>query len=273
MSDDIKSLMIEDEIEGWDDDENVDLTPPSTGGKKHFAHLKVYRLNVTKIFVSGHYITIPGVKGGNNDEQDENGDKKFKGWLPGHKEGEPENHTKLFVLVATHWDSNGDPYQVVKQYSARNFDKDKRHYWAEFVYPAIKSLNAKKLSTDGLYVQFDDVPTGDKFTPKGETEAKDVPYWGNYKVYPDKAALDKANEEFFAQFKDNGKSEDFWPETWVASNSVEKMVEYAKTLEGNHAEIATALMLNDATAASGDKVNVALVLSKCLDVPEPMIQL
>lgn len=247
----------------WDDEENVDLTPAASG-KKHFAHLKMYILKVTKSFTKGDYVSIPGVKGGDMNEKDDAGNMKFKGW----KEG---GTGRLFVLVATQYAQDGSSYQLVKQYSNKNYDAKRKHYWAEMVYPALQVIDAKKLVTDGVYVEFSETPTGDTFA--ADDGDKDIMYWSEYKVYPDKDALDKANEEFFAQFKDNGKSEDFWPETWVASNSVEKMVEYAKTLEGNHAEIATALMLNDAVAANGDKVNIALVLSKCLDVPEPMIQL
>lgn len=247
----------------WDDEENVDLTPAASG-KKHFAHLKMYILKVTKSFTKGDFVSIPGVKGGDMNEKDDAGNMKFKGW----KEG---GTGRLFVLVATQYAQDGSSYQLVKQYSAKNYDSKRKHYWAEMVYPALQVIDAKKLVTDGVYCEFSETPTGDTFA--ADDGDKDIMYWSEYKVYPDKAALDKANEEFFAQFKDNGKSEDFWPETWVASNSVEKMVEYAKTLEGSHSEIATALMLNDATAANGDKVNVALVLSKCLDVPEPMIQL
>lgn len=247
----------------WDDEENVDLTPAASG-KKHFAHLKMYILKVTKSFTKGDYVSIPGVKGGDMNEKNDAGNMKFKGW----KEG---GTGRLFVLVATQYAQDGSGYQIVKQYSAKNYDNKRKHYWAEMVYPALQVIDAKKLVTDGVYCEFSETPTGDTFA--ADDGDKDIMYWSEYKVYPDKVALDKANEEFFAQFKDNGKSEDFWPETWVASNSVEKMVEYAKTLEGSHSEIATALMLNDATAANGDKVNVALVLSRCLDVPEPMIQL
>ena len=251
----------------WDDEDNVDLTPP-TGGKKHFAHLKMYVEKVTKSFTAGDFVSISGVKGGDMNEKDNAGNMKLKGWKAGGKE-------RLFVLVATQYAQDGSAYQLVKQFSSKNYNKDRRHVWNELQMPALKELDGKRLTVDGLYVEFDDIPTGDTFTPEGESEAKDIPYWGNFKVYKDKEALDAANKEFFAQFsKDNGAaSEDFWPETWVASNSVQQMVDYAKTVEGSHAEIATALMLDNAVASNGEPVNVALVLSKCLDVPEPMIKL
>lgn len=254
----------------WDDEENVDLTPAASG-KKHFAHLKMYILKVTKSFTKGDYVSIPGVKGGDMNEKDDAGNMKFKGW----KEG---GTGRLFVLVATQYAQDGSSYQLVKQYSNKNYDAKRKHYWAEMVYPALQVIDAKKLVTDGVYVEFSETPTGDTFA--ADDGDKDIMYWSEYKVYPDKDALDKANEEFFAQFKDNGTSGDFWPSTWLNKaenvNHVDVMVAEVKKMADageSHKQIADKLFTAQTEDQNGNPVNKALVLSKCLDVPEPMIQL
>jgi hypothetical protein len=252
----------------WDDEsQSVDLTPPPAG-RRHFAHLRLYIVAVGKSYTKGDYVTVPSVAGGQFDEKDSNGDKMFKGWTGGGSDS-------LYVLVATQQDQNGQDYQIIKQYASKRFDKRETiHLWAEKVLPALKDLSdgdRKKLTGPGLYVEFDDLPTGQTFTDD-DNKKHDIVYWGNYKVHKSKEALTVASDEFFNRVTSNGDN-DIWPSTWVASGSVEDMIAYAKTLEGSHTEIAKQLELFDAKTAKEEPVNIALVLSKCLDIPEPMIKL
>lgn len=252
----------------WNDEKNIDLTAPPEG-RKHFAHLLMHVADVTKSYTKGDFFTIPSVNGGQFDDQDDFGLKKFKGWTAG-------GNNRLFVLVATQTDSEGNPYQIVKQYANQRQRGEKIHLWADKIFPELKKIpqaSRNKLTSTGIYVSFDEIPTGQTYK-NDEGEEKEIMFWGNYQIFPSKEALDTASEEFFSQFGNSESSEDFWPSTWLDSNSVQDMVDYAKTIADKpHAEIAQELMLNDAVDGEGNPVDIKLVLSKCLDIPETMVKL
>ena len=259
----------------WDDEANVDRTPPPAG-KHHFAHLKLYAADVTKSYTAGDFVTISGVVGGQFNDKDDAGNMQFKGWKAGGK-------NKLFVLVATKQDQQGQNYQIVKQYPNQRFGKgEKLHLWGDLVLPALKKIpdaQRKKLMSIGLYVEFDELATGEVF--ESDEGKKDINYWGNYKVHPDQATLKAAEEEFFNRVTTGGNttstSTNHYPTTW--KSDVQGMLDYGKQLNGegkSPREIAEAILLvkdgKPVEAISGGEVNVKQVLSEVLNVPEPMVE-
>lgn len=259
----------------WDDEEAiVDREPESGGdGKKHFGFLRLYPLKVTKSFTKGDFVTIPGVVGGDYNEKDNEGNMKLKGWTKG-------GHQYLFVLVGTKERQDGSTYQAVKQLPSKLQRKGDVHEWADIVLPALKKLSnadRSKLSNEGVWAEWSDVGTGRKFKPD-DGEEKEVMTWGSFKVYADKAAMKVAEKEFFSQFGENGNNAtSIYPASW--DGSVDDMIAHAKANPDklDHAGLAEQLMLTvdgvPANTANGEEVNVKLVLSRVLDVPEPMIKL
>lgn len=261
----------------WDSEDNVDRTPPPAG-KHHFAHLRLHGVEVTKSYTAGNYVTIPSVVGGQFNDKDDAGNMQFKGWKAGGK-------NKLFVLVATKQNQQGQSYQIVKQYSNQRFGRDEKlHLWGDLVLPALKKIpdaQRKKIMSTGLYVEFDELPTGDVF--ESDEGKKDINYWGNYKVHPDQATLKAAETEFFNRVTTAGSnttstSTDHYPATW--KSDIQGMITYGKQLhseEKSPKEIAKAILLvkdgKPVEAIGSGEVNVKQVLSEVLDIPEPMIDL
>jgi hypothetical protein len=264
----------------WEAEDNIDLTPPPSG-KHQVAKLQLHVVAVTKSFISGDFVSIPGVRGGQYDEQDEDGNKMLKGWKKGGKH-------KLFVLVATKWDKEGNSYQVVKQYPNVQSRNDQVHYLNEFVMPELKKLpdsHRQQLIGPGIYVGFDNLDTGTYWVDESEIDPekkkKSIFYWGNFVVYADHDALKAAEDEFFNRVTSGGNGSDngHYPESW--STDISGMVSYAKQLKDEEKpvkEIAKTLMFygedgQPVKAINGSEVNIKAVLSEVLDIPEPMIEL
>lgn len=251
----------------WDDESQlVDDSEPA-GGKHHFAHLRLYIANVTKAWEAGKYFTIPGVTGGQFNDKDASGNMMFKSYIKG-------GNDKLFIFVATKEDRNGQPYQIVKQLPNRRYRKGDKLPVHDIVLPNLKKdlTNAQrnKLVKEGLWMEWDEVPTGDTFK-NDEGDEFEVMTWGaNFRAFESKEAMKKAEQEFFSQFTGGvgeGKTAVDYPESW--KSDVEGMINYVKQLnsEGkSHKEIAKTVMLEG-------EDNAKAILSSILDVPEPMIEL
>lgn len=243
-------------------------------GRKHFGHLKMHAIPVEKVYQAGAYITIPGVTGGQYDQQDENGLKKFGGWKFGGKR-------KLFVFVGTKQDKDGNDYQMVKQFKSALDRGDSVHFWRDHVLPALQALGKAeraKLTGSGVYASWEESTVGTttlKDRDTGEDKEVDLKAWVNFEVYPSKKAMLEASDNFFAGFSNNGSEPvmTIWPEGWKGAE--EEMIAEVKRLndaETPLAEIVTKALIEGNNLA-GEPVDAQEVLATILEIPKPMVKL
>ena len=175
-------------------DSLIDKTEP-TGGKRHFGFLQLHVASVTKSWEKGASFTIPGVVGGDYNEKDANGNMLLKSYRAG-------GNDKLFVFVLTKESQEGQPYQMVKQYPSRRYRKGEPLIMSDIIFPALKQLTPAqkdKLISTGSHIAFDEAPTGETFTPQGETKEREVMCWpaGEIVLFDTKEAMKAAEAEFF----------------------------------------------------------------------------
>ena len=120
------------------------------------------------------------------------------------------------------------------------------------------------------------------FKPEDKDEEVETKAWGNFQVHSNEASLKKAEDDFFDRVS-NGASPtpSIYPDYWKPSD-VEDNIVYAKTIvKLGHRGVAKALQLidkddNDYTVithtSDGKVVNLKLVLSTLLDIPEAMVK-
>lgn len=217
-------------------DEAAIDTEGGSGARHHFAAVKLLIKGVTP-YQAGQHFEIPGVFQYREDKATgtwlNEGPRQFKGFTLGGK-------SRLYILVATKQDKNGNSYQMVKvMKSWREKDKESGEYhfdWQNFQLPAIRQLPADVVtaleSGKTLFMEFESLGTGRKFKRQDEGEGE-ATYWGNFKVYPTLEALKAAEKEFFAQFgAANGSNGAItgvdlsnFPEIWNNSQNPAKGVE------------------------------------------------
>lgn len=271
----------------WDDEESLFDRSEPEGGKHHFGHLRLYVPQVTKHWEAGKYFTIPGVVGGDFNEKADDGNMMFKSFTKG-------GNDKLYILVATKQDQNGNDYQIVKQYPSRRYRKSDKLVSADILIPSLKAMPKeylKQIMASGIYAEWDEVETGDVFKANGEE--KPIMAWAHFKPFENKEAMVKAQNEFFSQFSGNSdvvEVKPYHPQSWTA-NDYQQMLDYAKTTAETVKDaksLACQLMLivddkgeyvseygkgQPAVAVNGEPVPVAKVLSELLNKPEPMLGL
>lgn len=199
----------------WDEPVKTEVS----GGRKHFAKLRFLPTLVIP-FQAGQSFTLPNVYDDKFDEATKlmrrQGAKEFKGM----KLGKTDKKHTLNILVAEQHDKAGNAYQVVKQMKSWS-EKGRKHVWADFQFPALKTLpteaKATLLKGGAICVDFEDLGTQDFVEIAGSQQ--EVKYWGNFTVYPNEAALKEAETKFFAQFEGvasngNGVDESNYPYVW-----------------------------------------------------------
>lgn len=257
----------------WDDESLVDREPESSGdGRTHFGHLRLHALKVTKVFEAGHFLTIPGVTGGQYNAKDDKGLMMFKGWKAGGNQW-------LFVLVATKQDKDGNDYQIVKQLPGKLPREGDPHLWGDFTLPSLMELSKAerdKMASEGVYCQWSEVGTGHKAEIDGKEH--EIRAWVNFKPFADQAAMKQAETAFWAE-RGNGTSGGitgtFYPASWTKTqDGVQQMIDYARQEYANlgYKEMATKLGLFDEKTESGDAVDVARVIAQIVDKPQPMVE-
>lgn len=207
----------------FDDDANVIDAPAESGSKVHFGHLRMYPLGVDKSYTAGSYVSILGVTGGNYDQKDENGNKKFGGWVLGKTR-------RLFVLVATKKDKEGNPYQQIKQYKNQTDGADEPHLWRDYVLPAFKALPKEQQNKllAGCPAKWEEIDTGIKGNLKDRETGEDKEFsykvWANFHAYASDAEMEKASAEHFAQFNANGATASQYPAWWGDGSQLEASI-------------------------------------------------
>lgn len=199
----------------WDEPVKTEVS----GGRKHFAKLRFMPTLVIP-FQAGQSFTLPNVYDDKFDEASKlmrrQGAKEFKGM----KLGKTDKKHTLNILVAEQHDKAGNAYQVVKQMKSWS-EKGRKHIWADFQFPALKTLPAEAkanlLKGEAICVDFEDLGTQDFVEIAGSQQ--EVKYWGNFTVYANEAALKEAEVKFFAQFEGNTSNgstvdESNFPLTW-----------------------------------------------------------
>lgn len=254
------------------------------GSRHHFAAVRLLIKGVTP-YQAGQHFEIPGIFQYREDKATgtwlNEGPRQFKGFTLGGK-------SRLYILVATKQDKNGNSYQMVKVLKSwREKDKESGEYhfdWQNFQLPAIRQLPADVVtaleSGKTLYMEFESLSTGRKFKRQDEGEGE-ATYWGNFKVYKTLEELKAAEKEFFGQFNGaNGAGPDLsnFPEIWNNSQNPAKGVEdlYAQirtVTGGKFAEKAKELMLITPNGqvvkrlGSDQPVNLGELFAKAMDVP------
>ena len=254
----------------WDDENNVVNEPAGGGAFVHFGWLKFVPLQVSKSFTAGDYVTVPGVEGGNFDQKDENGLKKFGGWKLG-------GNRRLFVLVGTKLNKEGEKYQVIKQYKNQTDGNDEPHLWRDYVMPAFQKLSkedrAKVLA--GCPAKWEEVGTGIKGTFKDRDTGEDKEFehrvWANFEVYPSDEAMLEASEKHFANINGNGTAAAFqYPDHWKGNEA--DMNEWLKgELSKEGADVAE--VAKQAGLSADATPDYKKILAVALGVPEPMVNL
>lgn len=181
----------------WDEP----LVTDAGGGKTHFATLRLFSPSVIP-FQAGMSFVLPGVYEDKYDEATgltrREGQKQFKAMIIG--QSAKKHH--YYILVATKTDKAGGEYQVVKGFKSWP-EKGRKNTWAELQFPALKTLpgNVREQLQKGqpIYVQFEDVPTGETFTPEGGDKTHNINYWGQFQAFASLEAMKSAEKVFFAE--------------------------------------------------------------------------
>ena len=260
MSDNFLNTQID-----WNNtDSLIDKTEP-TGGKRHFGFLRLYVAGVTKSWEKGASFTIPGVVGGDYNEKDANGNMLLKSYRAG-------GNDKLFVFVLTKESQEGQPYQMVKQYPSRRYRKGEPLIMSDIIFPALKQLTPAqkdKLISTGSHIAFDEVPTGETFTPQGETKEREVMCWpaGEIVLFDTKEAMKAAEAEFFDGMGGNNTViESIYPANWIDDQGnlkpdIESHVKKVIAEKGMDAGKAELIPFADNTTRDGKPVDKNAVIA------------
>lgn len=224
-----ENQLLDEAFEDWSFDDTPEETEV-TGGKIHFAKLRVIPpVNIVP-FQSGEHFTIPGVF---NDVYDEatgtstrQGLKEFRGM----KKGKTLKHHRLYILVAEKENKDGSPYQIIKRFNSWKGRDESVYEWGEKQFPALKAIDAqyreavKKtgfVSPDSpesfVYARFVQEATGNTWDNDGEEMERH--FWNDFTIYPNREAWKAASDEHFAQFQQDDSqpvSQDtgHYPATW-----------------------------------------------------------
>src|SRR3990167_4062700 len=272
-----------DDFSSWTEEEfNTFFTDPlqaadpeMTGGERTlFGHLRLYVRDVARSFVAGSFITIPGVVGSTGGqfakEKDEAGNLKFGGLVPG-------NEMKLFVLVATLTDKDGNDYQVVKSYRSKtdkkDFDAAIGGVWHKFTWPAMLKLTPKTrlvMAQTGLYAKWlENIVGQSELTDKATNETKkvDIKAWVDFEVFNSKAEMQQARDGFFSRVTAPAVDNGIWPLQW--KSDPQAMIDWVKTAVAAGATHISVVAdgLITGPAINGQVVNPRQVLAKILDIP------
>jgi hypothetical protein len=269
------------------------VTDAGTGeGKRQFAKVRMLPVPVIP-FQKGASFTLPDVYDDqynpDNQQTVRNGLKVFNGM----KQGKTDKKHTIYVLVAEKADRQGNTYQRVKWFKSWA-EKDRKNVWAELQFNALKgfdSANRAKFLGQGIYAGYDEVSTGEQVNIQGKDY--DTKYWTNFTIFPDEAAMKKAEAEFFAQFATNGANGatplDLTniPAGWVKGDATKDAAsvqtlyqQIKKQYDEGKAPMDIAKKLSLVSKAEGtpmpnkdgQPVNVAELFSAALDMPAAMFE-
>lgn len=200
------------------DDWSFDDKPVETevsGGKVHFARLRVLPpVNIVP-FQAGEHFTIPGVF---NDAFDEatststrQGLKEFKGM----QKGRTSKGHKLFILVAEKDNKQGNPYQVIKRFNSWKGRDEEVYEWGDKQWPALLAIDPQyrdRVKKTGyvapdspeswVYARYLQEATGNTWT-NDEGKKQERHFWTDFTIYSNREAWQKASDEHFAQFSNS----------------------------------------------------------------------
>ncbi len=181
-------------------------------GKTVFGKLELYLVRVSHTNKSS--ISIPGVQGGQYKDKDENGNQLFKGLAR-------RGPNLLMVQVLTKKNTQGEDYQVVKQYRSKEFSNAKVQRWEKFGFPPVHRLLGAQIddymgqtsdnivySGNPAWVKAEELPTGETF---GEAESP-ITYWDFQTLYSKESDMRLAEEAFWDEVRSrSGDSEEDAP--------------------------------------------------------------
>jgi hypothetical protein len=184
-----------------------------SGGKIHFAKLRVVPpINIVP-FQSGEHFTIPGVFNDAFDEATQTSSRQGLKEFRGMKKGRTSKGHKLYILVAEKETKDSNSYQIIKRFNSWKTRDETVFEWGDRQWPALLKIDAqyrervKKtgfVSPDSpeawVYAKFAQEATGNTWT-NNEGQEIERHFWTDFVIYPDRDTWKKASDEYFAQFQ------------------------------------------------------------------------
>lgn len=178
-----------------DEQEVIDpFAPVDRGNKTKFGKLKLFANPIKMVKVSdGGIYTIPSIH---------DRDGNVKEWR-GKKIDKASKQFHVVMHVKAN-DKDENEYEMTRD--ALTTDKS----YKELIFPALTKVFGKELPTKAYaFVQFEEVPSGEKYTDKETGTEKDRTVWQVVKQFKSEQLMKAAEKEYFSRFSNgNGATEE-----------------------------------------------------------------